>query len=435
MGGRARPVLLAAALALGTAAAAGAAAAGPAAVARDPAFVAVDRARAAGLPGTPVESFTAQQFDTDRDGDQDLFYGLHDRGQQLFSADGDGTFTRSAATSWPAADPAGQVPDRHACRWGDLLGGPDSLPDVFCGAGRGGGNPVKGQGRLNELWEQTAPGEFREVGAALGLGDPCGRTHYVVVEDVDRDGDDDIFAGNAAPRPVDPAVPDPCDDPANGLPNEQSKLFLNEEGTAFRDVSAEWGVGGGLAAACAQSVDYDLDGYQDLLACRADGPVLLRNELGARFSQQQASAGLVAAPYQDALMGHLNGDAWPDLVAVAGNRVVYQLGSATGFRPVVRAYSTTDAVAVALGDADADGRGGDIYVVRGSVPARSNPPDVVLLNRGLRFSYVAVPAAGGIGDEVTALDPGGPGRPTRFFVQNGAEDATAPNQLIVLRRR
>ena len=89
-------------------------------------------------------------------------------------------------------------------------------------------------GKDNELWLQTRVGQFREVGTAWGVGDVCGRSHYVAFLDANGDAYPDLFVGNAPPRAV---TGDPCDNPANGLPSEQSKLFLNQGGTGFRSVT------------------------------------------------------------------------------------------------------------------------------------------------------------------------------------------------------
>ena len=195
-----------------------------------------------------LETWDATVVDYDGDGDQDVWVGYHDQGGRLFRNNGAGVYTRVAAAAWPRVNADGMIPDRHLCAWADV--DRNGLVDAYCSAGRGGQNLVK-TGKDNELWLQTGVGQFSEVGTAWGVGDVCGRSHYVAFLNANGDSYPDLFVGNASPRAV---TGDPCDNPANGLPNEQSKLFLNQAGAGFRAVG-NWGITGYGGTRCAEVVD------------------------------------------------------------------------------------------------------------------------------------------------------------------------------------
>jgi hypothetical protein len=93
------------------------------------------------------------------------------------------------------------------------------------------------------------------VGTKWGLGDPCGRGRHVAFLYANSDAYPDLFVGNEVPRDV----PDRCDDPASGLPNEESKLFINMKGTGFHYAPRFFRFGSGPGQRCAEVLDYDGD--------------------------------------------------------------------------------------------------------------------------------------------------------------------------------
>lgn len=387
-------------------------------------WVAVDTVSGSGLASS-LETWEATPVDYDGDRDQDVWVGYHDQGGKLFRNNGSGTYTRVAATAWPRVNADGKIPDRHQCSWADV--DRNGLVDAYCAAGRGGQNDVK-TGKDNELWLQTSVGQFTEVGTAWGVGDVCGRSHYVAFLNANGDSYPDLFVGNTTPRAV---TGDPCDNPANGLPNEQSKLFLNQAGASFRSV-ANWGITGYGGTRCAEVADVNRDGWDDLLVCGDTATKLYRNNRGTGFTNVAAANGL-AATHLDADFGDLDRDGDQDLVTALWGRIEYRLNNGGTFGAPVRAHTVASgggARAFALGDADGDGDL-DVYGLISNVPAGTNPDDVILRNNALGFTAVPVPRASGVGDAVAALDGNGDGR-SEFLVLN-AYETSAPAQRIELR--
>ncbi len=396
----------------------------PAAPAGGAAWVAVDTITGSGLTAS-LETWEATPVDYDGDGDEDVWVGYHDQGGRLFRNSGSGVYTRVALSAWPKVNVDGKIPDRHHCDWADIdLNG---LADAYCAAGRGGQNLVK-TGKDNELWLQTSVGQFHEVGTAWGVGEVCGRSHYVAFLNANGDPYPDLFVGNAPPRQV---SGDPCDNAANRLPSEQSKLFLNQGGTGFTSVET-WGIGGYGGSRCAEVADINGDGWDDLMVCGDTATQVYLNNSGTGFTDIAASSSL-ATTHTDATLGDLDGDGDHDLVTTVWGRVDYRLNSGGSFGAARRAYAVPSGGggrAVSLGDADGDGDL-DIYALISNLPNNTNPNDVVLRNSGLVFSAVAVPRAPGVGDAIAALDGNGDRR-TEFLVLNGA-DTGGPVQRIELR--
>lgn len=385
-------------------------------------WTALDTVPGSGL-GATVETWEASPVDYDRDGDEDVWIGYHDQGGKLWRNDGSGSYT--LAYTWPRRNSEGKVPDRHDCAWADV--DRNGLPDAYCAAGRSGANVVK-TGRDNEMWLQTSPGQFTDVGTRWGIGDVCGRSHYVAFVDANHDAYPDLFVGNAPPRDV---TGDPCDDPANGLPSEEMKLYLNQSGAGFQQVT-DWGVGGYGGARFAEVADVNGDGWDDLLVNYSGGPVLYRHNAETGYTDVAVANGITGNP-SDAVFADLDGDGDPDLVTGLGRRVEYRLNTGSRFLAPVLAWTVPPggaARAVAAGDADGDGDL-DVYVLVSNLTAHTNPRDVVLRNTGLQFAATQVPAAGGIGDAVATLDGNGDGR-AEFLVLNGVETG-GPIQRIELR--
>jgi hypothetical protein len=388
---------------------------------------AVNTIRGSGLAAT-IETFGAVPVDYDGDGDQDVWIGFHDQGAALFTNDGTGHYRRLASGAWPTFDPvSGLRVDRHQCAWGDV--DLDGRPDAYCAAGRTGHNVVK-TGMDNELWLQRSPGVFTDVGTDWGVGDVCGRTQFAAFLDANGDGFPDLYIGNAAPRPV---TGDPCDDPANGLTDELSKLFINEGGTGFRYAPelGDWGYGGDR---CAEVADIDGDGWPDLLTCGQPRMQLFHNDAGSGFTDVALANGLTDR-YNDAVFADLDRDGDPDLVTAGPGEFGYRLNTAGTFgaeQLIGLVPAGGQGWSVTVGDADGD-RDLDVYGLITDMPGRTNPGDRLYRNNALRFTAIAVPGARGVGDAVAALR-GDRNARREFLVLNG-DDTVGPIQRIELVRR
>ena len=378
-----------------------------------------DRAREAGLRAVS-RTYSATAVDYDRDADEDVWIGYHAQGGRLWSNLGNGTYRRVAPAAWPKSNSAGKQIDRHDCAWADV--DRNGRPDAYCSTGRFVGNHVK-YGRDNELWLGRRRG-FQEVGTAWGVGDVCGRGRQVTFLHANADRYPDLFLGNEVPR-ADPA--DPCNKPGNTLPNERGKVFINTGGTGFRYNARFWDFGTGPGSGCAEVIDVDGDGWQDLLTCGAEDsrPQLYRNRSGHGFTDASSSQTILRR-VSDAVVADLDRDGDDDVITAERHGFAYYL-NADGLLGAGGTWSgavpTGEGRSVAVGDADRDGDL-DIYGMVGN-QQRSNPDDVIWVNDRLSFTPLGVPPAGGAADEVTSLDPRGHGR-AEFLALNGFGRAATP---------
>ncbi len=152
----------------------------------------------------------------------------------------------------------------------------------------------------NTLFEQVAPGQFVDVTAQTGAGDPYIAMRNVFA-DYDRDGDLDFYSHNFV----------------------QSTLYQNNN-NVYTDVNAQSGAGLQMPNGTGMSwVDFDNDGWLDIHAVGFNDPgtdwnVLLRNNGDGTFSDAQPGSGI---PYNGESMGQhwvdWNNDGWQDFAQAA----------------------------------------------------------------------------------------------------------------------
>jgi Tfp pilus assembly protein PilF len=182
--------------------------------------------------------------DLDHDGDLDLL--LVGRGQQTcYRNNLDGTFTDATAAMGLAGGDAADV------AFGDFDG--DGRTDLFVASERGKGT----------LLHNGGPQHFSDATAASGLAS-VGASSAVAAADFNNDGYLDLFVAGA-----------------NGA---DASLWLNKgDGTFTRDHRSDAALKSVRSVTSAAFVDYDNDGWLDLVVASRTGVALLRNDGAGHF--------------------------------------------------------------------------------------------------------------------------------------------------------
>jgi len=352
-------------------------------------------------------TWSAEVADYDRDGRDDVFLNRH------YEPAG-GTLHRDVGGSFERVDTGPESfpkTDRHDCTWGDV--DRNGRKDLYCTVGGERGSGL----RPNELWMQRPNGEFVDEAAEYGVEDRRGRGRDTTFIDVNRDGFLDLYVGNMFPR-ADARF-------------SKNKLFINEGGVRFRP-GREYGLNRQVGGKTIQAVDYDEDGFKDLLVCGEERLFLFRNVGGVRFEDVTRELG-IADPCEAALFANVDGRGRPDLVRLAERRLTAtpQRGARFGKPSFSRELRGGEYLATGRVNRD---RLADLYVVQAG-PIDKDRPDLMLLNKrgGEDFDKLEMSqTTRGKGDYVAAIDYDGNGR-DEFIVMNGHLKAEGPIRLIAFR--
>ena len=288
---------------------------------------------------------------------------------------------------------------------------------MFCSVGADRGTGLK----QNALYIQAADGSFSDQAFQWGVTDPAGRGRYSVVFDANNDGWPDIFSGSAAVRP-------------DGLP-APNRLFLNTGHGSMLDTPS-MGLDLNIGSGCAHQVDYNSDGWPDLLVCgRSDttalGLHLYENDHGTGFRDVSAVLGATVLA-EDAAMVDVNHDSRPDLVTLTLTQLAVRLQAADGsFSPPHVITSLRAGRAIAVGDVNAD-HNPDVYVVAGKGGSVTNQADLLRIGTptGTFPTQLPVPESSvGQGDHAYPIDYNHDGL-TDFLVLNGRDTNPGPIQLL-----
>ncbi len=350
-----------------------------------------------------TRTWGANVADYDADGHDDFLLVRHSQAPaRLYHNQGDGTFIEVNRGTFPRND-------RHDCAWGDV--DQDGRLDAYCTLGADHGT---GTG-LNELWMQQPDGTFVNRASAYGVTDPFGRGRHATFVDVDHDPYPDLFVGNHYPRTDGRTSP--------------NRLYINQGGTSFRD-APEFGLDKEVGGYCAQAADYDGDGWEDLLVCGRKALKLYRNDGGVIYRDVSLSVGIDGF-WRGAVLADFDGDGRPDLARVRPGSVQVRLQRSGTFTTQVLGRSLDAGRDLAAGDLDGDGDL-DLYVLQGADGTVNNRPDLMLLNdgAGTAFTQTAIPlTTRGRGDAVASIDRDGDDA-DEFIVLNGEGSASGPIQLI-----
>ena len=362
-----------------------------------------DQAAAAGINGSPDWSFSAAVADFTGDGFPDLFISHHWHPGNLYLNNQDGTFSTADVSFFSS------IIDRHDCQPADF--NQDGLIDMFSSVGADRGTALK----CNGLFIQQRDGTFTDVAYEWNITDSTGRGRWCAVLDANNDGYPDVFYG------TDPRRPD-------GLPSI-NRFYLNTGQNSFID-SPALGLNLNFGAQSVRTVDYNGDGWPDLLICGYTGGLrLFQNNQGQSFTDVSAVLG---PPVQalDALMVDVNHDNLLDLIVLTKTGVTVSLQNTDGsFAPPTTVLTVKNGVALAVGDVNGDNNP-DVYVVCGRAGSANAQDHLLIGDATGGFTTMSIPqTTAGSGEAAYPIDYNGSGL-TSFVVLNGEVPYTGPVQLL-----
>jgi len=363
-----------------------------------------DQAPAAGISGPQDWTFSAAVADINGDGWPDIFIARHWHAGNLWLNNQDGTFSQADASYFA------QIKDRHDCHVADF--NQDGLEDMFCSVGADRGSAVKS----NALYIQQPDHTFVDEAYQQNVPDSWGRGRYGAVLDANNDGYPDIFYGAESLRP-------------DGMPSV-NRFFINTGQGSFVDDPA-MGLDMNIGSLCAHTVDYNRDGWPDLLVCGETGGLhLFRNDQGHGFTDVSSILGAAVKPV-DAAMVDVNHDSRPDLITLTGTVLAERLQNQNGTfaKQKILLKGIKSARSLAIGDVNGDNNP-DIYVVCGRTGSQNAPDDLLLGNATGGFTPMTIPqtTVGG-GDTVYPIDYTKDGLGS-FLVLNGQVPNPGPIQLL-----
>jgi hypothetical protein len=384
----------------------------------------VNVASQAGIADT-FRTFSVNPADFNRDGLDDFLYVRH-VGNEGVDGVPFSTLWRNTGGSFAnhATEALGRT-DKHGCAWGDA--NVDGRLDLFCAVGFT-------QASKNELFIQNADGSFTNRTRAWGLTlNTHGRYRYATFIHANNDLRPDIYVARYTGSCY-------CDRNEDGVIDYAGDTWPNElwinQGTTYRH-APEFGLDVAIGAkkdnaTCAQAVDYDKDGDEDLLVCGGNQLRLYNNQSGTGFVDVSAQKG-ISGNAADARLVDLNGDGNRDLVRLNPGQLNVRYGNGTGgFGGAVTLATMTAGEALAFGRFD-PGTTLDIYALGSRGKAKNDQVDKLLLNNGGgSFTTQVIPATSGAGDDVAALDYDNNGS-ADFVVTNGDRHRFGPVQLFTWR--
>jgi hypothetical protein len=354
----------------------------------------------AGLTLTTL-SHGAAIADYNNDGWDDIFLSRDENPNNLYLNNRDGTFTQVNKDEFPKRD-------HHGCAAADV--NRDGLLDIFCNTGSARGT----EGKRDELWIQQNDGTFIDQAAQYGILMPFDRGRNSAFVDANGDGYPDVFATNFPDR-------------ADGMPSS-NRLFLDDGGSRFL-LAPKYGLDLEINGGSISVGDYNNDGWADILISGQAGVKLFRNDLGTGFTDVTASVGL-ARGANFVQFTDLNDDGKLDVALVTNTRLTVFLQSGGTFH--LKDSEVIDSGhAVTAGDVNKDGYP-DLYVLQAGTDASGNAPDLVFLNdgTGTGFTPMTVPSTDkGSAEAVTPIDYDKNGL-TDFLVENGNAGQKGPVQLV-----
>ena len=304
----------------------------------------------------------------------------------LLLNNGDGTF-RDETTTANVLVPM----NSNSAAWADYDN--DGLLDLF----------VCCEAQRSRLFHNTGDGTFEENALAVGLTQDnyplCKGATWV---DIDNDGFPDLFVNFLTAK---------------------ARLYRNEQGNRFVDVTEKWGINGPMMGFACWTWDYDNDGWLDIFATcyeRTLGDIvkgvigepharnsnrLYRNVGGQRFEIKTKEAGLdMVFATMGCNFADLDNDGWLDMILGTGDPFIETLVPNRMFRNLggskfceISADSRTAHLqkghAVACGDWDRDGNV-DVFMEMGGIAQGDKYHNILFQNPGHDNAWLTVKLIG-----------------------------------------
>ena len=184
-----------------------------------------------------------------------------------------------------------------------------------------------------------------------------------------------------------------------------------------------------IGSLSARTVDYNSNGWPDLLICPYTGGLrLFKNNQGHGFTDVSSILG-PSVQALDALMVDANHDSRPDLIVLTKTAVTVSLQNADGtFASPTTILKVENGVSLAVGDVNGDNNP-DIYVVCGRAGSANAPDQLPIGDATGGFTTHTIPqTTAGSGEAVFPVDYNHSGL-TSFLVLNGEVPYSGPIQL------
>ncbi|HKG94549.1 MAG TPA: FG-GAP-like repeat-containing protein [Gemmatimonadaceae bacterium] len=303
--------------------------------------------------------------DYDNDGWLDLFAIDATGGARLFRNRGNGTFVDETAKAGLAA-----VAGARKAVLVDLDHDGDLDLLLLASGGR-------------VVYRNNLDGTFAEATAGFGMGGP-GVPRDAAFADFDGDGRVDLFVANES---------------------GSDALLRNGGAQRFADVTAPSGLTNDGGSGAAAVGDYDNDGFLDLFVARASGgePALWRNGGGGTFARDRRSAAALrlagSAAVLTATFVDYDNDGWLDLVVGTAAGVLLFRNDGAGrlldrSAVVAERVRAAGASAIAVSDVDGDGDE-DLWLLDAAGAPRLLRNDLGNSNLGVNVELKALRAGSG----------------------------------------
>ncbi|MFM2164072.1 MAG: hypothetical protein RL325_509 [Planctomycetota bacterium] len=324
----------------------------------------INRTAQSGLPALSKVSGVAAG-DYDGDGDLDLFFTRWLQPAVLYRNEGGLLFVNATAVAMlTGISGAGAGPS-----FGDFDGDGDLDLAVAVRTGT-----LQNQMR-NRFFRNNGNGTFTDIAAALGVDDG-GASFHCMLQDLDRDGDCDLYVSNDKGTPL--------------LPN---RYFRNTGGAFVSEDSNGAGIAIDSMGVCAG--DLDMNGHVDIYCTNTPrGHAYLSSGDGRTYERREGEAGILgSATGWGALVFDADNDADEDLFACSmAGAPEYLWLNESGFPLAERAAEcgigdAEDSYCLASGDIDGDGDV-DLLMQSRTVNLRLYANSAPAANRGLALRIV-----------------------------------------------